>query len=89
MEEEGGGSVFDQEALEILVDGFAVTYVEFAAAILKEFIDFGAVVAGDVGGLARVPQSVLIRVGRNLVSDQQSLELIGDVSDDFDGGGDS
>ena len=69
MEEEGGGSVFDQEALEILVDGFALDGVKFAAAVLEELVGFGAVVAGDIRGLAGVPQSVLVRVGRNLVSD--------------------
>lgn len=49
--EEGGGAVFDKETLKILVDAFSGLFVEFFAAVLKKLVDFGVLVAGDVGGL--------------------------------------
>ena len=43
---EGRGSVFDEEALKVLIDFLALGLIEFTAAIFQEFIQFGAIIFG-------------------------------------------
>ncbi|NIT03440.1 hypothetical protein GTO10_00640 [Candidatus Saccharibacteria bacterium] len=44
MKEENGRRIFDQESLEIKVDFFSFFLVKSFPAVLKEFIELGALI---------------------------------------------
>ena len=73
--EENSRAVFNQEALEFLVDFLTFLGIEFLAAVFEEFINFGILIAADIGTLSGMPESVLIRVVRNLLTDKHNLVI--------------
>jgi len=75
--EEGGGRVLDQETLEILINKFAFGGIGFGTAIFEKFVDFGALITGDIGVLGRMPKLILIGIFGDLLSNKKGLEVVG------------
>ena len=87
MVEEDDGQFFTDEFLKLKIDIFAGLGVKSFAPVLQQFVRPGMIEAGNVGLLGGVPERILVGVGGDFLTDDESGKVGGELGDNLDLGG--